>query len=96
MRDVIDRLGKGYCPFVWDGGFGDGVLSIWASSKPEGTSVSSSGVDMSVRSKSGSACGNVRDRALIRGPARSLHRGGRGGRSLGEALAARGSAALRR
>ena len=68
----------------------DGVLSILASSsKPEGTSVSSSGLDMSVRSKSGSACGNVRDRALIRGPARSLHRGGRGGRSLGGARAAR-------
>ena len=75
----------------------DGVLSILASSsKPEGTSVSSSGLDMSVRSKSGSTCGNVRDEALIRSPARSLHRGGRGGRSLGEALAARGGAALRR
>ena len=74
----------------------DGVLSILASSsKPEGTSVSSSGLDMSVRSKSGSTCGNVRDEALIRSPARSLHRGGRGGRSLGKALAARGSAALR-
>ena len=62
----------------------DGVLSILASSsKPEGTPVSSSGLDMSVRSKSGSTCGNVRDEALIRSPARSLHRGGRGGRSLG-------------
>ena len=72
----------------------DGALSILASSsKPEGASVSSSGLDMSVRSKSGSTCGNVRDEALIRSPARSLHRGGRGGRSLGEALAARVSAA---
>ena len=36
----------------------DGVLSILASSsKPEGTSVSSSGLDMSVRSKSGRPAG---------------------------------------
>ena len=69
----------------------DEVLSILASSlKPEGTSVSSSGLDMSVRSKSGSTCRNVRAEALIRSPARSLYRGGRGGRSLGKALAARG------
>ena len=47
----------------------DGVLSILASSsKPEGTSVSSSGLDMSVRSKSGSTCENVRDKGLDQGP----------------------------
>ena len=50
----------------------DGVLSISASSlKPEGTSVSSSGLDMSVRSKSGRPAGTYGTRALIRGPARS-------------------------